>query len=40
MQKFVQDALFGLAFGCGFLVAYGVLKLIANLIAGAHPGLL
>ena len=35
MQKFVQDFLFGLGFGCGFLVAYGLLKLIAYLISSA-----
>jgi hypothetical protein len=37
--KFVGDFMFGLAFGCGFLVAYGLLKLIVILLshAGVPP---
>lgn len=38
MQKGIQDFLFGLCFGCGFMVAYGVLKLIAMLIN--HAGVI
>ena len=37
MVKFVQDFLFGLGFGCGFLVAYALLKLIVMLLS--HAGL-
>jgi hypothetical protein len=41
MVKFAENFLFGLAFGCGFLVAYAVLKLIAYLLGNAgHPGIL
>jgi hypothetical protein len=40
MQKALTDFLFGLCFGMGFLVAYGVCKLIASLFANAgFPGL-
>jgi hypothetical protein len=39
MVKFVGDFLFGLAFGCGFIIAYGVLSFIGGLIArGVHSG--
>jgi hypothetical protein len=39
MQKAVENFLFGLWFGCGFIVAYGVLRLIASLISGGRfPG--
>lgn len=37
MKKAIDDFLFGLCFGVGFLVAYGVCKLIASLFS--HPGL-
>ncbi len=33
MQKFVADFCFGLAFGLGLLVAYGVLHLIQIIIS-------
>ena len=36
MQKAVSDFCFGLWFGCGFLVAYGVLRLIVTVLGGAH----
>ena len=35
MQKFVSDALFGLAFGLGFSIAAAVLHFIGSLIARA-----
>lgn len=37
MVKAVSDFLFGLFFGCGFLVAYALLKLIVLLLS--HAGL-
>ena len=37
MAKFVQDALFGLGFGVGFMLAYGVCQLIVMLFS--HAGL-
>lgn len=37
MVKFVENFFFGLAFGCGFLVAYALLKLIVMLLS--HAGL-
>ncbi len=37
MSKGVENFLFGLWFGCGFLVAYAVLKLIVMLLS--HAGL-
>jgi hypothetical protein len=39
MQKFVSDFMWGLGFGCGFLVAYGLLRFIAYLISqgSGHP---
>jgi hypothetical protein len=40
MTKFVQDFLFGLGFGCGFLAAYGLLRLITTILGGAHQPLL
>lgn len=36
MTKFIENFMFGLAFGCGFCIAYGVLKLIAYVIS--HGG--
>jgi hypothetical protein len=36
-MKFWTDFCFGLAFGCGFLVAYAVLKLVVMLLS--HAGL-
>ena len=35
MQKFVADLMFGLGFGCGFLIAYGLLQLLMILIGSA-----
>ena len=35
MPKFWIDFLFGLAFGMGFLVAYGLLKLIILVLGNA-----
>lgn len=35
MVEFVHNFLFGLAFGCGFLIAYAVLMLIASLAGQA-----
>jgi hypothetical protein len=37
VQKFIADALFGLAFGVGFMLAYGVCQLIVMLFS--HAGL-
>lgn len=34
MVKFVQDCLFGLAFGIGWIVANGVASLLASLLHG------
>ena len=34
MSKFIVDALFGLAFGCGFFVAQALLHFIASLLGG------
>ena len=34
-MKFFQDALFGLAFGCGFWIAQAVLAFVGSLIAKA-----
>lgn len=40
MVKFLENALFGLAFGCGFLIAWAVLRFIASFLSQAHPPLL
>ena len=37
MAKAVENFLFGLCFGMGFMVAYAVIKLIASLLG--HAGL-
>ena len=42
MSKFIENVLFGLAFGLGFLIAYGVLWLIISVLSGGvkfHPQL-
>jgi len=40
MPKFVENVLFGLAFGIGFMVAYAVCQLIVMLFSHAGlPGL-
>jgi hypothetical protein len=36
MQKFIENVMFGLAFGIGFCIAFGVLWLIRTVLAGAH----
>lgn len=33
MNKFVENLLFGLAFGCGFWVAQALLQFVAGLLA-------
>ncbi len=35
LEKFITDAVFGLAFGCGFFVAKAVLDLLASLMGKA-----
>ena len=35
MVEFVHNFLFGLGFGCGFLIAYAILMLIASLAGQA-----
>ncbi len=35
MVKFVQDFLFGLAFGCGFCLALALLRIIAGFLGQA-----
>jgi hypothetical protein len=34
--KFVSDFLFGLAFGLGFVICYGLFHLLTMLLGGAH----
>lgn len=34
MHQFIEHVVFGLGFGCGLWVAYGVLQFIAALIGG------
>lgn len=36
MHKFIDNVLFGMGFGCGFIIAYGFLRLIASLISGGR----
>jgi hypothetical protein len=36
MVKFIENVLFGLAFGIGFAIATNVLALIAALLSGGH----
>jgi len=37
LHKFLDNFLFGLAFGCGFFVATALLRLLAGLLgSGAH----
>jgi hypothetical protein len=36
MNKFIENVLFGLAFGIGFVVASNVLAFIASMLSGGH----
>lgn len=36
MYKFIDNVLFGLAFGIGFVIASNVLNFIASMLQGGH----